>query len=118
MPPKNKTVFDMDNWTTQLRKGILELCILELISTKQMYGYDIVKRLTGIQSLVISEGTVYPLLSRLKRANLVETHLQESTSGPARKYYLLTPLGRQALRQMKDYWKDIVSGVEELPADE
>ena len=60
-----------DNWTTQLRKGVLELCILNIIGRSRVYGYDIVKQLRGVDALVVREGTIYPILSRLKRDGLV-----------------------------------------------
>ena len=77
----------MDNWSTQLRKGLLEFCILNALVSERLYGYDIVRRLRKITCLVISEGTVYPILSRLKRDGFVSTTLEESPEGPARKYY-------------------------------
>ena len=84
-----------DNWTNQLRKGMLELCILNDIRNREMYGYEIVRTLRRIEGLIISEGAIYPILSRLKRQGLVETSIQESSSGPARKYYKLTQRGEQ-----------------------
>ena len=65
-----------DNWTTQLRKGVLELCILNIIGRSRVYGYDIVKQLRGVDALVVREGTIYPILSRLKRDGLVRTSLE------------------------------------------
>jgi PadR family transcriptional regulator PadR len=79
-----------ENWTTQLRKGILELGVLTALRGKRLYGYDIVKRLGNIPGLVIGEGTVYPILSRFKREGFVTTSLVESNEGPARKYYNCT----------------------------
>ena len=76
-----------DNWSTQLRKGMLELCVLNAIKGTSLYGYNIVRKLRDIKGLVISEGTIYPILSRLKRGGCVQTTLKESTEGPARKYY-------------------------------
>ena len=70
-----KPSIDVSNWTTQLRKGILELCIVNLLAKGELYGYDLVKRLAEIRGLVVTEGTVYPLLSRLKKAGLLETRL-------------------------------------------
>jgi PadR family transcriptional regulator, regulatory protein PadR len=102
------------NWTTQIRKGVLELCILGAIRGGKLYGYEIVKRLRDIDGLVISEGTIYPILSRFKAEGLVTTSLVESTEGPARKYYQLTNDGQKLLLQMKDYWEKIISGVETL----
>lgn len=107
-----------DNWSTQLRKGMLELCLLNAIKGTSLYGYDIVRKLRDIKGLVISEGTVYPILSRLKREGFVQTTLKESTEGPARKYYELTRKGEQILSQMNDYWEDIKSGADMLKGKE
>lgn len=106
--------FPMDNWTTQLRKGLLELCIVNLLAKGELYGYDLVKRLAQIPGLVVTEGTVYPLLSRLKKSGLVVTRLEESTSGPARKYYALAPQGREILTMMNAYWDDLSLGIDGL----
>ena len=107
-----------DNWSTQLRKGMLELCILNSIRGTSLYGYDIVRKLRNIEGLVISEGTIYPILSRLKREGFVQTTIKESTEGPARKYYELTPKGEKILSQMNDYWKDIKTGTDILKGEE
>ena len=97
-----------DNWTTQLRKGVLELCILNIIGHRRIYGYDIVRHLRDIDALVVREGTIYPILSRLKRDGLARISLEESPEGPARKYYELTRRGQQLLDEMNTYW-DILS---------
>ena len=97
-----------DNWTTQLRKGVLELCILNIIGHRRIYGYNIVRHLRDIDALVVREGTIYPILSRLKRDGLARTSLEESPEGPARKYYELTRRGQQLLDEMNSYW-DILS---------
>lgn len=102
------------NWTTQLRKGILELGVLAALRGRRLYGYDIVKRLGNIPGLVISEGTVYPILSRFKREGLVTTTLVESNEGPARKYYELTPLGRRELVNMREAWRAVRDGIDSL----
>ena len=99
-----------DNWTNQLRKGVLELCILNDIRNRKMYGYEIVRHLAKIEGLIISEGAIYPILSRLKRQGLVDTSIQESTEGPPRKYYKLTKEGEEMVSQMNAYWQAI-SGV-------
>lgn len=101
----------LDNWATQMRKGLLGLCVLNAVAHKRMYGYDIVRTLRRIEGLVISEGTIYPLLSRLKRDALVRTVLEESREGPARKYYELTSHGRRVLARMNAQWNTIVGGV-------
>ncbi len=105
---------DIDNWTTQLRKGLLELCIVNLLARGELYGYDLVKQLAGIPGLVVTEGTIYPLLSRLRRMGLLTTRLEESPSGPVRKYYVLTRSGRQARKTMNRYWNELIGGVEGL----
>ena len=103
-----------DNWTTQLRKGVLELCILNIVGRDRVYGYDIVRQLRDVDALVVSEGTIYPILSRLKRDGLVRTSLEESPEGPARKYYELTRRGEQLLGDMNRYWDTLTRGVSEL----
>lgn len=107
----------IDNWTTQLRKGILELCILSLLNQGEVYAYDLVKRLAAIRGLVVTEGTVYPLLSRLRRMGVVDTRLEESKTGPARRYYKLTPSGEHMLATMNVYWSELVRGVNGLQAE-
>ena len=108
----------LDNWSTQLRKGMLELCILNAIKGTSLYGYDIVRKLRNIKGLVISEGTIYPILSRLKREGFVQTTLKESTEGPPRKYYELTAKGEKILSQMNGYWQDIKTGTDTLKREE
>jgi PadR family transcriptional regulator PadR len=103
-----------DNWTNQLRKGVLELCILNDIRNRKMYGYEIVRRMRKIERLIISEGAIYPILSRLKRQGLVETFIQESPDGPARKHYKLTEQGEEMIIQMNAYWKAISSAMESI----
>jgi PadR family transcriptional regulator PadR len=103
-----------ENWTTQLRKGVLELCILNIIGRARVYGYDIVKQLREVDALVVREGTIYPILSRLKRDGLVRTSLEESPEGPARKYYELTRRGEQQLSEMNGYWQELTAGIHAL----
>lgn len=92
-----------ENWTVQVRKGLLELCVLNTLSDQECYGYEIVKTMVSIPGLGVTEGTLYPLLSRLRLQGLVKTRLVESTEGPARKYYTLTPQGRKIVRLMNSY---------------
>jgi PadR family transcriptional regulator PadR len=101
------TDLSFDNWMTQLRKGLLELAILNTIAPAPLYGYDIVRRLSDVDHLVITEGTVYPILSRLKNSGLVETYIEESQEGPARKYYRLTARGRDDLHRMNQHWDSL-----------
>ncbi len=103
-----------DNWTTQARKGILELTVLTALADKERYAYELVKSITKIPGLGISEGTIYPLLSRLRVQGLVQTRLEESSEGPARKYYSLTKEGVKTLVMMEDYLESILQGVHTL----
>ena len=103
-----------DNWTVQVRKGVLDFCILHALSEREYYGYELVKRLTEIPGLGVTEGTVYPLLSRLRLAGMVTTRLEESTEGPARKYYALTQEGRKTLEVMREYLGALNKGTRTL----
>jgi PadR family transcriptional regulator, regulatory protein PadR len=103
-----------DNWTVQVRKGLLELCILNALSEKERYGYELVKTLVGIPGLGVTEGTLYPLLSRLRVQGLVSARLEESTEGPARKYYALTKQGRQLVSTMNRYLDLLTEGTRTL----
>jgi PadR family transcriptional regulator PadR len=102
------------NWATQLRKGVLEFAILSALSNERLYGYDLVRTLGAIDSLVISEGTIYPILNRLKRESYVDSTIEESSEGPARKYYNLTPRGRAQLQRMNEHWGRLQDGIEKL----
>ena len=104
----------LENWHVQLRKGLLELCILNALHGSRLYGYDIVKRIRNVDGLVIGEGTVYPILSRFRKQELVATTIEESPDGPPRKYYALTWRGEQFLKEMNDAWRRITSGIDEL----
>ena len=99
------------NWVSQVKRGVLELCILNLLEQESMYGYQIVKRITAIPGLIISEGTIYPLLSRLKTQGLVASSLVESPQGPARRTYVLTDEGREYLKSINHGWLGIVQAV-------
>lgn len=89
---------------TNLRRGALEFCVLAMLSDQELYGLDIARRLTGDGVLMSSEGTLYPLLSRLRKAGLVETRWQESAEGPPRRYYALTSDGRESLAAFNRTW--------------
>jgi PadR family transcriptional regulator PadR len=103
-----------DNWTVQVRKGILEYCILTALGGGEQYGYALVKRLCSTPGLFVAEGSIYPLLSRMKAAGFVATRLEESPGGPARKYYQLTDAGRSQLARMKPYFAALTGAVQFL----
>jgi PadR family transcriptional regulator PadR len=102
------------SWTTQLPKGALELAILNALNGDRLYCYDIVRILRGYEGLMIGDGTVYPILSRLKADGLVRATIEDSPDGPPRKYYELTRTGRDTLAEMNQAWASLVSSVEEL----
>jgi PadR family transcriptional regulator PadR len=103
-----------DNWTVQVRKGVLELCILNALAEKERYGYELVKTLIAVPGLGVTEGTLYPLLSRLRVQGYISARLEESTEGPARKYYALTKEGRAVLGAMNDYLESLNEGMRKL----
>ena len=103
-----------DNWTVQVRKGLLELCVLNLLLEGEQYGYDIIRKVLEVPGFGITEGTLYPLLSRLKMQGLVQTRLVESSSGPARKYYALTAKGRKTAATMSEHLQEILTGLHSL----
>jgi len=100
----------------QLRRGVLEYCVLALLRDSPRYGFDLVQALGERGGLLTSEGTIYPLLARLRRAELVSTTWQESTSGPPRRYYSLTPSGRTALGAFVTEWSRFRDGVDAVLA--
>ncbi|MFM2220273.1 MAG: hypothetical protein RLZZ553_21 [Verrucomicrobiota bacterium] len=102
------------NWTVQMRKGLLDYCILRALRHGEWYGYALVKALVDIPGIGVSEGSIYPLLSRLKKQGLVNTRLEESSEGPARKYYQLTALGQSYATEMEIYFETMIRGVESL----
>jgi PadR family transcriptional regulator PadR len=89
----------------QMRRGTLQYCVLSLLADEERYGFDLVRGLAEMDGMVTSEGTIYPLLSRLRRDGLVESNWQESPSGPPRRYYRLTNAGRAALEAFRLEWR-------------
>jgi PadR family transcriptional regulator PadR len=99
---------------TQMRRGTLEYCVLALLRGQARYGFDLVRTLADADGLITSEGTIYPLLSRLRCDGLVTTSWNESPSGPPRRYYQLTPAGRQALELFTTEWDRFTHAVDHL----
>ena len=100
----------LENTKAQMRKGVLEFCILSIISEEETYPGDIIKRLKASE-LIVKEGTIYPLLSRLKNAELLDYNWQESTQGPPRKYYQATSQGRDFLKGLISTWEQLQHAV-------
>lgn len=105
-----------EKWEVQLRKGCLELAILATLWDGKLYGLEILRRLESDSDLVISEGTVYPLLTRLKNLGLVKSEWVESDGGHPRKYYALTPAGKQRALEMAEIWSRFSSSIGKLLA--
>ncbi|MBP7856735.1 MAG: PadR family transcriptional regulator [Prevotella sp.] len=104
---------NIENAKSQMRKGMLEYCILLLLERRPAYTSDIIQRLKEAELLVV-EGTLYPLLTRLKNDGLLSYQWQESTQGPPRKYYLLTAEGEAFLRELDKAWEEIATTVNHL----
>ncbi|HEV3231206.1 MAG TPA: PadR family transcriptional regulator [Candidatus Dormibacteraeota bacterium] len=99
---------------TQMRKGALEHCVLALLTDEPRYGFDLVRRLGAVDGMLTTEGTIYPLLSRLRREGLVETEWRESSDGPPRRYYRITTEGQRALDTFRAQWRVFRSAVDTL----
>jgi PadR family transcriptional regulator PadR len=96
----------------QLKKGVLELCVLSMLTNKDCYGYELVNEIS--KNIMIAEGTIYPLLKRLKDEGYLTTYLEESQEGPSRKYYKLTNLGVTTKNELVNEWLSLVEGVSNI----
>lgn len=104
---------NIENNKAQMRKGVLEFCILSILSDGDAYPTEIIERMKA-SKLVVVEGTLYPLLTRLKNMDLLAYRWEESTSGPPRKYYRLTESGEKFLRELESAWDELVRSVDEV----
>lgn len=104
---------DIENSKAQMRKGILEYCILSIVSENDVYASDIIEKLKDAK-LIVVEGTLYPLMTRLKNDGLLSYRWEESKSGPPRKYYTLTESGRIFLDNLDESWKELVNSVKQI----
>ena len=97
---------------TQFKKGVLELCVLSILKKKDHYGYELVQKIS--KTLVISEGTLYPLMRRLQNEGYLKTYFQESKEGPSRKYYQLTKKGKERESELRTEWKSFAEKIKKL----
>ena len=104
---------NIDNAKAQMRKGILEYCILSILAKKDLYTTNIINALKE-NDLIVVEGTLYPLLTRQKNAGLLSYRWEESTQGPPRKYYSLTELGRTYLKELDESWDSLINSVQSI----
>ena len=102
---------NLQNWKTQLRKGLLELCVLNYLQRRKYHGYELVQYLKRIDVLQMREGTIYPILARLQEDGLVTHSVRPSENGPPRKYFQATRAGRATARAMNRHWKDVQAAV-------
>jgi PadR family transcriptional regulator, regulatory protein PadR len=107
-----------DALIAQMRRGTLQYCVLALLDEGERYGFDLVRTLAEADGMVTSEGTIYPLLSRLRRDGLVESTWRESPSGPPRRYYRLTESGRRGLRAFRSEWTRFRDAVDHFVGEE
>lgn len=101
-----------NNWKTQMRKGFLDLCILNYLDAHEWYGYDLVQELRQVEGTTMRESIIYPLLARLQDDGLVISEKRPSTAGPPRKYYQITEPGRRVLQEMNAHWHGLVAAME------
>ncbi len=104
---------NLDNTKAQMKKGVLEYCILSILSSKDCYASEIITELKA-SKLIVVEGTLYPLLTRQKNAGLLSYRWEESTQGPPRKYYTLTEIGKNFLKELHTSWGELVSAVNSI----
>ena len=107
---------NIENIKSQMRKGFLEFCILNIINSKEFYVSDIIEELKK-DNLIVVEGTLYPLLMRLKNSGLLAYSWKESSKGPPRKYYTITEEGKSVLAELNTSWVEIKSSVELLKSN-
>ncbi len=107
-----------DDLPAQMRRGTLQYCVLAVLDESERYGFDLVRALGEVDGMVTSEGTIYPLLSRLRRDGLVESTWRESPTGPPRRYYRLTDAGQEALDAFRSEWRRFRDAVDHFVGEE
>ncbi len=108
----------MRTWITQLRKGLVEFCVLKVLGRGESYGYRIVQSLRVLEELTVTESTVYPVLTRLRRDGCLAVRAAPSPDGPPRRYFSLTALGRRRLGEMDAYWNDLTAAIDLIGGQE
>jgi PadR family transcriptional regulator PadR len=111
-------MMNLQNWQTQLRKGLLDVVILNLLRHGRCHGYEMVQTLKQIDGLKIREGNIYPILARLQTDGLVTSYSEPSPDGPPRKYFKLTELGKRTLTDMNNHWDHIIQCMQSLKKGE
>jgi PadR family transcriptional regulator PadR len=104
----------MQKWAAQLRKGLVEMAVLAALADGEAYGYQLLQRMKQADGLGVTESTVYPLLTRLAGDGYIKVRAAPSPSGPPRRYYRLTSLGRSRLREMAEHWQGVRNSIDAL----
>ena len=107
-------MLNLYNWQIQLRKGLLEIVLLNFLQHSRAHGYDIVQTLKQLKGLTIREGNIYPILARLQTDGLVKSQTEQSQDGPPRKYFELTKLGKSTLAEMNDHWYQLTQSIQTI----
>ena len=111
---KERWTVNLDNWRVQLRKGLLEIVVLNLLRHGQRHGYEMVQALGRMQGLTMRQGNIYPVLARLQTDGLVTSHAEASPDGPPRRYFKLTEAGRDMLADMNLHWDQIIESIQNV----
>ncbi|MCF6350909.1 MAG: PadR family transcriptional regulator [Flavobacteriaceae bacterium] len=101
-------------WKSQVKKGTLAFIVLNVLKNNEFYGYELIEKIRKHTEIEIAEGTLYPLMNRLKKENLVSSKWVEQSSGIPRKYYLLTDTGSNTLNEMREYWKNLEKSIKNI----
>lgn len=101
-------------WKSQVKKGTLTFVALNVLRNNEFYGYEFIEEIKKRTTIEIAEGTFYPLMNRLKKENLVSAKWVEQDSGIPRKYYVLTKMGEQTLKQMQTYWTELAASIKKI----
>ncbi|PCH75944.1 MAG: PadR family transcriptional regulator [Flavobacteriaceae bacterium] len=108
----------LDKWKSQVKKGTLSFLVLNAISRKELYGYELIEIIKKSTAIEIAEGTLYPLMNRLKKEGLATSKWVEQESGIPRKYYTLTSEGKITLKQMRNYWNELQESITKITNDD
>ena len=104
----------IEKWQSQVKKGTLSFIVLLVLKENELYGYELIEKIKTLTNIEIAEGTLYPLMNRLKTENLVDSKWVEQETGIPRKYYSLTKMGIKTLVQMNDYWKNLDTAIQKI----
>lgn len=104
----------IEKWESQVKKGVLTFIVLNLLKQKEMYGYEIIEHISKTIAIDIAEGTLYPLLNKLREEKLVVSEWVDQVSGIPRKYYTLTRLGESTLIEMREYWNQLTDSIKNI----